>query len=127
MLYFIFRLRARAMRKKKSTKKRSILDRTGAATGLQRARLMTLNFNNAFEYARELGIERDSIDILERQFMYSEITLKEALSKLRLGLEVCYYIIYHGISLYSIYVNASFLDSTAIRWTECNGNNSSRS
>jgi hypothetical protein len=73
--------------KKKAAKKRSLLDRTATGSGLNRARIASLAFNNVYEYSQAIGIDRDTVDALERQFSYNEAKIRACKEKLQLGAE----------------------------------------
>ena len=81
------RLKARANRKR-ATKKRTLMDRTSTGGGLQRARLMRMASNNVYEYALDLGLDRDAVEQLERQYRSSRNTVKDCVEKVQLGFEV---------------------------------------
>lgn len=74
--------------KKKAAKKRSLLDRSVTATGLQRARLLRQANNNIYEYALDSGLDRDSVEYLERQFGQSRSVVIECVNQLKMGFEV---------------------------------------
>lgn len=77
-------MRAKAA-KKKAQKKRSLVDRVSVGGGLNRARAATLAFNNIYEYSRAVGIDRETVDALERQFAHNEAKVKVCVEKLQLG------------------------------------------
>jgi len=64
------------------------MDRTSTGGGLQRARQMRYASNNVFEYALDLGLDRDSVEHLERQYRSSRTTVKDCVEKVQLGFEV---------------------------------------
>lgn len=87
------------MAKKKTTKKRSLLERSNVGGGLNRARQMHLASNNVFEFALDTGLDRDCVEHLERQYRESRNTVKGCVEKVQLGFEVSSLSAYYILSI----------------------------
>jgi hypothetical protein len=82
-----FRQKARNA-KKKATKKRSLMDRISTGGGLNRARQVRMASNNVFEFALDMGLDRDCVEHLERHYRSSRNTVKDCVERVQLGFEV---------------------------------------
>ena len=82
------KVKTKKKKQSKKTRKNPAFDRFGPGGNREQVRLYRLSYNNVYEYATMLDVNRTSVDYIERQYRRIRSAVNSTMTKVIAGVEV---------------------------------------